>query len=155
MNITDDSWGEKIAAKSNTVNGLMMPDDGLGAVRMEGISNFPDNWVLVLTYTWNIVIQEAKGATQVPCEVHRVMTWSALTQLPSTVDLSFIAGDTFRIRVRVIDPGTGSPVVINPNPAVAGELGEYTFCAEIASKTNRAIVSSSRCHPIRTTRTRR
>jgi len=70
-----------------------------------------------------------------------------LTQLPSTVDLSFIAGDTFRIRVRVIDPASGAPVTINPNPGVPGELGEYTFCAEIASKTNRAIVSQFQVSP--------
>jgi hypothetical protein len=33
-----------------------------------------------------------------------------LTQLPDVVDLSFVSGDTFRIRVRVIDPGTQQPL---------------------------------------------
>src|SRR3954469_25229187 len=32
-----------------------------------------------------------------------------LTQLPDVVDLSFVAGDTFRIRVRVIDPADNNP----------------------------------------------
>ena len=67
VNITDDSWGQKLVAKSRATNGLMIyRSDGLGAVRMEGIVNFPDNWVLVLTYTWSVTIQAAQGAKQSP-----------------------------------------------------------------------------------------
>lgn len=54
-----------------------------------------------------------------------------LTQLPSDVDLSFVAGDTFRVRVRVIDPETSDAVT----------LDEYQFCAEIANDPVRAIVA--------------
>lgn len=32
-----------------------------------------------------------------------------LVQLPDVVDLAFVAGDTFRIRVRVIDPADNNP----------------------------------------------
>ena len=35
---------------------------------------------------------------------------ATLSQLPDIVDLKFVAGDTFRIRVRVIDPATTEPV---------------------------------------------
>jgi hypothetical protein len=35
-----------------------------------------------------------------------------LSQLPDTVNLKFVAGDTFRIRVRVIDPSTSEPVTL-------------------------------------------
>jgi hypothetical protein len=54
-----------------------------------------------------------------------------LTQLPSQVDLSFVAGDTFRIRVRVVTPGTGEPV----------PLDAYEFCAEIGKDPTREIVA--------------
>lgn len=60
-----------------------------------------------------------------------------LTQLPDDVDLSFVAGDTFRIRVRVIDPTTGTPVVINPGTAALGESGDYGFCAQIVKASDR------------------
>lgn len=54
-----------------------------------------------------------------------------LVQLPDDVDLSFTAGDTFRIRVRVIDPADSEPL----------PLTSYVFCAEIAKDPERAIVA--------------
>ena len=45
-----------------------------------------------------------------------------LSQLPSEVNLSFISRDTFRIRVRVMDPESMTPE----------DLSGYKFCAEIA-----------------------
>lgn len=54
-----------------------------------------------------------------------------LTQLPSDIDLSFVAGDTFRIRVRVVSPDTGEPE----------PLATYEFCAEIAKLPERTIVA--------------
>lgn len=56
---------------------------------------------------------------------------ATLNQLPSDVDLAFVAGDTFRIRVRVLDPADSS----------AEDLTAYKFCAEIAHLPDRAIVS--------------
>jgi hypothetical protein len=38
---------------------------------------------------------------------------ATLSQLPDTVDLSFVAGDTFRIRIRVIDPATTEPLPLD------------------------------------------
>lgn len=56
-----------------------------------------------------------------------------LVQLPDEVNLSFVAGDTFRIRIRVIDPTTSQAQPINPDAdQILGETGEYNFCAEIA-----------------------
>lgn len=54
-----------------------------------------------------------------------------LTQLPSDIDLSFVAGDTFRIRIRVVSPDTGEPEA----------LDTYEFCAEIAKLPERTIVA--------------
>lgn len=62
---------------------------------------------------------------------------ATLTQLPDVVDLSFVAGDTFRIRVRVIDPNVEEPV----------PLTEYTFCAEIAKLPDRSIVAQFEIAP--------
>jgi hypothetical protein len=56
---------------------------------------------------------------------------ATLTQLPDDVDLSFVAGDTFRIRVRVVDPSAGTPL----------PLTQYEFVAEIARNPDRAIVA--------------
>src|SRR4051794_4584474 len=72
---------------------------------------------------------------------------ATLSQLPSDVDISFVSGDTFRIRVRVVDPSTGDPLVINPNPATAGEVGEYTFVAEISKTPGGAIVAQFEVTP--------
>jgi len=55
-----------------------------------------------------------------------------LTQLPDDVDLSFVAGDTFRIRVRVIDPTDASAL----------PLDEYAFCAQIAEANNRSHIAA-------------
>jgi hypothetical protein len=54
-----------------------------------------------------------------------------LTQLPDVVDIKFVAGDTFRIRVRVINPADGDPL----------PLTEYGFRAQIAKETDRTIVA--------------
>ena len=54
---------------------------------------------------------------------------ATLTQLPDVVDLSFVAGDTFKIRVRVLDPNTEEP---EPLP-----LEDYEFCAEIVKTPER------------------
>jgi hypothetical protein len=54
-----------------------------------------------------------------------------LNQLPSDVDLAFVAGDTFRMRVRVVNPTTGLPVL----------LDGHTFCSEIAKLPERSIVA--------------
>src|SRR4051812_44067471 len=62
---------------------------------------------------------------------------ATLTQLPDPLDLSFVAGDTFRIRVRVIAQDTGDPEA----------LAEYTFCAEIAQNPDRAIVAQFEVAP--------
>lgn len=62
---------------------------------------------------------------------------AVLTQLPDVVDLSFVAGDTFRIRVRVIDPST----------TAALPLANYVFCAEIARVPDRAIVAQFKVDP--------
>jgi len=64
-----------------------------------------------------------------------------LSQLPSDVDLAFVAGDTFRIRVRVVDPGTGEPLDL-ADPDAAGPLSAYGFCAQIAKLPDRSIVSA-------------
>ena len=60
-----------------------------------------------------------------------------LTQLPDDVDLAFVAGDTNRIRVRVITPADNPPIMINPTPGTPGEPGEYTFCAQIEKDPER------------------
>jgi hypothetical protein len=56
---------------------------------------------------------------------------ATLSQIPDEVDLSFVAGDTFRVRVRVIDPNTSEPL----------PLDQYLFCAEIAKDPERSIVA--------------
>jgi hypothetical protein len=56
---------------------------------------------------------------------------AVLSQLPDQVDLSFVAGDTFRIRVRVVDPSTSDPL----------PLSAYKFAADIAQLPERTIVS--------------
>ena len=53
-----------------------------------------------------------------------------LVQLPSTVNLTFVAGDTFRIRLRVLNPADGSE----------NDLTEYRFLAEIVGSQARAHV---------------
>jgi hypothetical protein len=62
---------------------------------------------------------------------------ATLSQLPDQVDLSFVAGDTFRIRVRVVDPTSGSAV----------PLSDYLFCAEIAQLPDRAVVAQFEVTP--------
>jgi hypothetical protein len=57
---------------------------------------------------------------------------ATLSQLPSPVDLSFVAGDTFRVRVRVIDPATSDPL----------PLSEYEFRAQIGKDPERTIVAT-------------
>ena len=64
-----------------------------------------------------------------------------LSQLPSEVNLAFVAGDTFRIRVRVVDPTTSLPIDIT-DPDGAGPLSAYGFCAEIAKLPERSIVAA-------------
>jgi len=56
---------------------------------------------------------------------------ATLSQLPDQVDLAFVAGDTFRVRVRVLDPNTDNPL----------PLTEYGFLAEIAKLPERAVVA--------------
>lgn len=60
-----------------------------------------------------------------------------LIQLPDDVDLSFMTGDTFRIRIRVIDPSDSSAL----------PLDDYSFCAQIARDPDRSIVSSFEITP--------
>jgi hypothetical protein len=66
---------------------------------------------------------------------------ATLSQLPSPVDLSFVAGDTFRIRVRVIDPAT-----TNPLPLV-GPGSDYTFRADIVKDPERTIAAEFQVTP--------
>jgi len=66
---------------------------------------------------------------------------ATLSQLPSVVDLAFVAGDTFRIRVRVVDPSTGDAMDLM-DPDAAGPLTAYGFCAQIAKLPERSIVSA-------------
>jgi hypothetical protein len=54
---------------------------------------------------------------------------ATLTQLPDDVDLAFVAGDTFRMRVRVIDPATTNPL----------PLSSYRFCAEVAQADRKVV----------------
>jgi hypothetical protein len=54
-----------------------------------------------------------------------------LSQLPDDVDLSFVAGDTFRIRIRVIDPADSS----------AEPLAGYSFCAQIVKDPDRSFAA--------------
>lgn len=54
-----------------------------------------------------------------------------LSQLPSDVDLSFVSGDTFRIRLRVVDPTTGAAI----------PLADHSFVAEIGKQADRSIVA--------------
>lgn len=61
---------------------------------------------------------------------------AVLNQLPESVDLTFLAGDTFRIRVRVLDPDT----------AVAEDLTAYKFCAQIVNM-ERSVVSEFTIDP--------
>ena len=56
---------------------------------------------------------------------------ATLSQLPDTVDLSFVAGDTFRIRVRVIDPSTTEPI----------SLDGYSIAAWIAKEDGKTNVA--------------
>jgi hypothetical protein len=62
---------------------------------------------------------------------------ASLSQLPDVVDLSFVAGDTFRIRLRVVDPDDAS----------AKTLDEYEFQAEIAKTSDRAVVAEFTATP--------
>ena len=62
---------------------------------------------------------------------------ATLTQLPDQVDLSFVAGDTFRIRVRVVDPESSAAL----------PLAEYSFLAEIAKMPERTIVAEFEVTP--------
>jgi len=72
---------------------------------------------------------------------------ATLSQLPSAVDLAFVAGDTFRIRVRIVNPD-GSPIELNPDgDAIYGEANEHNFVAQIAQSTDRAIVASFEISP--------
>ena len=61
---------------------------------------------------------------------------ATLSQLPDVVDLSFVAGDTFRIRIRVIDP----------NSTELLPLTAYEFQAEIA-KLDRTVVAEFEAVP--------
>lgn len=67
---------------------------------------------------------------------------ATLSQLPSVVDLAFVAGDTFRIRVRVVDPATGDPMELT-DPDAGGPLEAYGFCADIAKSTDRHVIVGS------------
>jgi hypothetical protein len=60
-----------------------------------------------------------------------------LIQLPDDVDLSFMAGDTFRIRIRVIDPSDSSAL----------PLADYQFHAEIARDTDHTVVGGFKVDP--------
>lgn len=56
---------------------------------------------------------------------------ATLSQLPDVVDLDFVAGDTFKIRVRIVDPSAGTPQ----------DLGSYQIRADIKkSYTDSAVV---------------
>src|SRR3954447_18635462 len=66
---------------------------------------------------------------------------ATLSQLPDDVDLYFVAGDTFRIRVRVIDPTDGTALPINPDTGASGEPGEYAFRAQIAKDPERTFAA--------------
>ena len=57
---------------------------------------------------------------------------ATLSQLPDVVDISFVAGDTFRIRVRVVDP----------EDAGALPLTDYEFQAEIATLSDRTVAAT-------------
>jgi hypothetical protein len=56
---------------------------------------------------------------------------ASLSQLPDVVDLSFVAGDTFRIRIRVVDPDTANAL----------PLTEYEFQAQVAKLSDRVAVA--------------
>jgi hypothetical protein len=56
---------------------------------------------------------------------------ASLSQLPDVVDLSFVAGDTFRIRIRVVDPNSAEPM----------PLTLYSFDAQIAKLSDRSRVA--------------
>jgi len=60
-----------------------------------------------------------------------------LSQLPDDVDLSFVAGDSFRIRIRVVDP----------DDSEAQPLTEYEFQAEIANADDRVVVAEFTAAP--------
>jgi hypothetical protein len=62
---------------------------------------------------------------------------ASLSQLPDVVDLSFVAGDTFRIRIRVVDPDTANAL----------PLTEYEFQAEVAKFTDRSVVAEFTATP--------
>jgi len=62
---------------------------------------------------------------------------ATLSQLPDDVDLSFVAGDTFRIRIRVVDPDT----------AESETLTGYDFQAEIAQLSDRSVVAEFEATP--------
>jgi hypothetical protein len=62
---------------------------------------------------------------------------ATLSQLPDVVDLSFVAGDTFRIRIRVVDPDTNSAL----------PLSQYQFQAEVAQLSDRTAVAEFSTSP--------
>lgn len=62
---------------------------------------------------------------------------ATLTQLPDVVDLSFVAGDTFRIRVRVTNPNE-----VEPEP-----LAGYEFCAQIVKDSDRSPAADFEIEP--------
>ncbi len=62
---------------------------------------------------------------------------ASLSQLPDVVDLSFVAGDTFRIRIRVVDPDDDTAL----------PLTEYEFPAEIAQLSDRSVVATFAATP--------
>jgi hypothetical protein len=63
---------------------------------------------------------------------------ATLSQLPDEVDLSFVAGDTFRVRVRVLNPNLEDAAV---------DLAGYGFLAEIAKLPERAVVAEFEVAP--------
>lgn len=56
---------------------------------------------------------------------------ASLSQLPDVVDLSFVAGDTFKIRIRIIDPTTGAPTLLDGYKIAADIKKSYTDPAVI------------------------
>jgi len=62
---------------------------------------------------------------------------ATLSQLPDVVDLSFVAGDTFRIRIRVVDPDTTEALA----------LTEYGFQAQVAKLSDRSVVAEFDANP--------
>jgi len=56
---------------------------------------------------------------------------ATLSQLPDIVDISFVAGDSFRIRIRVVDP----------DDAAAQTLTQYGFQAHIVDPIDRVVAA--------------